>query len=173
MKNARWIWQNTCPQADEYVRFYDEFEAAGGEVTIDISSDSNYALYLNGKLESFGQYADYPHYKVYDSVRLHAVPGKNTLEIVVWYYGADSSTYTLGKAGLLYEIRQGETVLAWSGTHVHCGLTRDYVCGLKKLITGQLGFSFRYDTLYGGGTAGARACCGDGRHHVRVASAPH
>lgn len=151
MEKARWIWKDTLCNADEYVRFADEFETPDGKAEMDISCDSNYAVHLNGKLEAFGQYADYPHYKVYDRLALkNTVKGKNRIEILVWYYGDNFSTYTKGIAGLIYEIRRGADVLAYSGTHVRCGLARDYVQGLKKVITGQLGFSFRYDARYAG-----------------------
>ena len=68
LENAKWIWCLENAKPDEYAEFYTAFEYDGGECTINISADSNYALYINGKLSAFGQYADFPHDKVYDSV---------------------------------------------------------------------------------------------------------
>lgn len=37
-------------------------------MVLQISADSNYAAYINGRLAAWGQYADYPYDKIYDEV---------------------------------------------------------------------------------------------------------
>lgn len=66
-----------------------------------ISCDSNYAVYINDALAAFGQYADYPWYKVYDEIELSTffTVGVNCIKIIVWYYGENFSTYYKGKPG--------------------------------------------------------------------------
>ena len=67
---AKWIFHPTLAEKDSYCDFYDSFSYAKGEgrVLVRISADSNYALYINGRLADSGQYADFPHYKIYDEL---------------------------------------------------------------------------------------------------------
>jgi hypothetical protein len=147
-EKARWIWCSESPAADEYGEFYDSFEYHGGKISISISADSNYALYLNGVQVSFGQYADYPYDKVYDSVDLtpYCKMGENHLAVIVWYYGIDTtSVYYPGKAGVLYDVICNGASVCVSGTRTRSRLSRAYVSHRSKIITGQLGLSFAYD----------------------------
>ena len=147
-QNAKWIWHTDAPQADEYGEFYTPFIYHGGVLTLRISADSNYAVYLNGKLTAFGQYADYPYDKVYDTVDLSAsaAVGENHLAIVVWYYGiTTTSVYYKGNAALLFSLTEDENILAESGERTRCRMSRTYQNHRKKIITGQLGLSFSYD----------------------------
>ena len=57
-KKSKWIWKIGFDGLDLYCDFYDSFEYEGGKVNIKISADSNYALYINGRLADSGQYAD-------------------------------------------------------------------------------------------------------------------
>ncbi len=149
MFKAKWIWINKEDNADEYGEFFDTFKVGEFGARINISCDSKYALYLNGKLVAFGQYDDFPWHKVYDSVDLtpFCVKGENSLHIIVWYIGHHYFTYYKGSPALAYEItdKTGE-ILAYSGGHVNCKLSENYVNYMKKEITNQiLGYSFRYD----------------------------
>ncbi|MDR0426707.1 MAG: family 78 glycoside hydrolase catalytic domain [Clostridiales bacterium] len=148
MKKAKWIWVDEAERADEYVKFYDVFECAGDKASIEISCDSNYVLYVNGVLSGFGQYPDYPHYKVYDKIDISGSvrKGKNSLLVIVWYYGTDFMTYVKAHAGLIYEVTDRDRIAAFSKRGTLCAAARDFVGYEKKLITTQLGFSFRYDS---------------------------
>ena len=68
--NSKWIWPTKEVQADQYGEFYQPFEYSGEKAELRISADSNYAVYVNGKLATSDQYPDYPHYKVYDVIDL-------------------------------------------------------------------------------------------------------
>jgi len=144
--SAKWIWENTTPQNDEYADFRAEF-TAGTEVSLQISADSNYAVYLNGTLAAFGQYGDYPHYKVYDEVDLTPFcrPGKNTMTVTVWYYGMPSSVYYPGKAGVCFTVYTDGKAAVQSGADTLCRKNPNYAPHREKIITRQLGFSFLYD----------------------------
>ena len=145
--HGQWIWTESPAQADSYGEFYAPFSWAAGKVLLTVSCDSNYAAYLNGQLAAFGQYADFEHYKVADTVDVTAFcrPGENHLAVVVWYYGAAYSTYCPGKAGMLFDLTCGETLLAASSAGTLCRKSRAYRNGEQKIITGQLGCSFDYD----------------------------
>ena len=147
MKRAKWIWKKN-PKPDEYVVFFDEINFDDVPVMMDISVAGDYALYVNERLISFGQYPDYENYKVFDRLALtpYLKKGKNELKILAWYIGKDLLTsYDFG-AGLMYEVYSGNTVLAYSRQGVLCKLSETYQSHQNKLITAQLGFSYKYDT---------------------------
>ena len=149
-ERAKWIWADTPLRTNEYVTFYEGFTYRAGTVKADISVSGDYALYINGELVSFGQYPDYPQYKVYDSLDITSwlIQGENTVKIVAWYIGADFSTNIKMPRGLIFEIYTENEVLSYSKKGLMCSLNQDYVSGQAKMITTQLGFSYSYDTRY-------------------------
>lgn len=148
MKQAKWIWSHTDDRKDEFVRFYQSFRTTGKSVSIDISCDSNYELYVNGILAAFGQFSDYPYYKVFDRVDISEFchEGENHLQLLVWYYGNISFTYYKGLPGVIFEVSEENKIIAASGKDTLCRVATDYVSGRQKQITEQLGFSYTYDT---------------------------
>ena len=145
-ETAQWIWQSGEARPDEFCEFTDTFVSDGAPV-LHISCDSNYTVYVNGTLCAFGQYPDFETHKVYDTIELKdaAVCGENRLCIVVWYYGADTQTYTKGRAGLIFAVTEGGKTIAESDSSVLSRLSRTYVSHRCRLITPQLGFSYFYD----------------------------
>ena len=95
---SKWIWKKNFSGNDIYCDFLDYFDYDSGRVGVRISADSNYALYLNGELIESGQYGDFPHYKIYDTIDItkYCNKGKNTLAITVWYYGKTTLCYYPG-----------------------------------------------------------------------------
>ena len=91
LSESKWIWCCDHPQPDEYGEFVSRFFYRGGSALLRVSADSNYAAYINGQLAAWGQYADFPHHKVYDEVDVSPFcrEGENRLCILVWYYGVD------------------------------------------------------------------------------------
>ena len=147
-EKSEWIWSVENALADEYAEFASSFIYEKGEVQMAISADSNYAVYINGELAAFGQYADYPYDKIYDvsDLRPYCRKGKNSLAIIVWYYGTDmTSVYYPGNAGLLFDILSDGKSVCHSGAHILSRKSRAYISHREKIITGQLGFSFFYD----------------------------
>ena len=148
-KKASWIWRQDEAGRDEFCDFLDTFTAEGeGRYTLRIAADSNYTVWMNGELCAFGQYADYPHYKVYDEIDItdFVRKGENRMVAVVWYYGIESQTYKVGDAGLIYEVEAADgTVAVATGEGTLSRKSRDYVSGRCDLISGQLGPTYRYD----------------------------
>ncbi len=149
---AAWIWRQDKARQDEFCDFLTEFKVDTSEgigpYTLSVAADSNYTVYINGRLAAFGQYADYPTYKVYDKVDVTECirEGENRLAAVVWYYGIDSQTYQKGEAGFIFEMTDGGgQVLACSSEKTLSRLSRDYVSGKSELISGQLGPTYHYD----------------------------
>ncbi len=146
---SSWIWCNQKPKADEYGEFYDHFYYTGEEsVTMYLSADSNYAVYVNGALAAQGQYADFPYDKVYDCLDLtdYCKRGDNHLAVVVWYYGIKTtSTYYLGRAALRFTVWEGKQCLCFSSRETQSRQSLAYRHHAKKLITGQMGMTFAYN----------------------------
>ena len=150
-QNAKWIWRNASAKADEHAEFFTRFFCTNGDikkgVCLYISADTDFGVYVNGRLADFGQYPDFPHYKTYEKIDLtpYVKEGENTLALQVWYYGENSSTYVKGEAGLLFCVT-GEDVLCVSGTQTLSRLSKTYKSHACKIITNQMGFSYAYDS---------------------------
>lgn len=148
MKKAKWIWQNNNNKNDEYVHFIDEFMIeTNSNIILHISCDTDYTVYVNGTLVSFGQYADYPCYKVYDSVDIsnYTLKGKNHLAICAYYQGDTFFTHYCNQAGLIYEIVEDCNVISYSNQNTKCRLANDYKSHNEIKITSQLGYTYYYD----------------------------
>ncbi|MBP3437367.1 MAG: family 78 glycoside hydrolase catalytic domain [Clostridia bacterium] len=145
--SAKWIWSDTPVTKDAYSEFYTEFDLDEPKATMKISVDSNYTLFINGVFVESGQYPDFPHYKVYDEIDIsrYCHAGKNKLAIVVWYYGHENMSYYAIQPSLLFEVTSEGRLCAASGEDVLSRKSRAYVGEVCKLITVQLGYSFRYD----------------------------
>ena len=145
---SKWIWKKDFSGEDIYVDFICDFDYCKGDVKVKISADSNYALYINGNLAESGQYADFPHYKVYDEFDITSLcrSGKNRFAATVWHYGRTSLCYYPGRAALRFEIWCGDELVAASDEGTPCRQSIEYQSGLCRQITSQLGFSFHYDS---------------------------
>lgn len=145
LKKADWIWLDKDWAADEYAEFYAEFE--GKTAMLEIAAENNYAAYVNGELAAFGQYPGYPNHKYADSVDITPFlnGGKNKLEIVVWYYGLNTSVNIDDGAGVIFDVVSGGNVIVASGKDTLSRIDARYKNGYKKLVTVQLGYSFKYD----------------------------
>lgn len=146
LEKAKWIWQNRENAPDEYVEFSFCFAMPkNGKAIFNIAADSNYVLYINGRLASFGQYADYPDYKVYDSIDISEyLEEHNTVSLLVWYYGIDTQTYIKDDAGVIFDVISEDTVLAQSDENIDCRLCDLYANHRNKRLTVQLGQSFKF-----------------------------
>lgn len=143
-----WIWSNTTPNEDEYAEFVDCFTYDSGNITLQISADSNYATYINGVLAAWGQYADFPYDKVYDEIDVTTFckHGKNRIAILVWYYGISSTfTYYRGNPGLMYNVLCNDTILCRSDKNTLSRKSLAYMNHRKHMLTPQIGFGYGYD----------------------------
>ena len=145
-KSGKWIWCKNGQSPDLYVNFIKEFEC-GRKTVLKIAADSDYTVYVNGRLSAFGQYQSYPEHRVFDEVDISGFtnPGKNLLAVTVWYFGAPFFTYVPGNAGLIYEIESDGNTVAYSDENTYGRKARDYISGMCHPISGQLGFSYHCD----------------------------
>ena len=145
-KFSKWIWIDEEQSADSYGEFYKEFEYTQGEETLCVSADSNYIVYINGQFVDSGQYPDFPHYKIYDTIDItnYCRQGVNRLAIVVWYYGIANLSYYPGNAALRFEVKNNGNTVAVSDKKTLSRKSVSYENGMQKNITWQLGLSFHY-----------------------------
>lgn len=109
----------TTPQApavSQWICFRKTIDIAGNpeKNSLSIAADSKYWLYVNGKPEVFeGQLKRGPNRKdtYIDCMRLKNLrKGKNTIAVLVWYYGKDGFSHRNSKAGGLYfDLAVGKT----------------------------------------------------------------
>lgn len=144
---STWIWVAEGEEVDQYAEFCDSFLAPlGAHAAICLSADSDCTLYINGAYVASGQYADFPHYKIYDTIDITSClrAGENHLRILVHYYGTSNMHYRPAAAGLLYTI----TVEGQPAVHSRAGLparlSPTYE-GRRVCVSSQLGFTFFYD----------------------------
>lgn len=148
-KKAKWIWINKENYKDEYGHFRSFIQWKKGKVNLNISCDGDYTIYVNGEIASFGQYPDYPHYKVYQEIDLTSflnLDEMNTVDIIVWHYGIETSqTYYPATPGVIFEISNNEDVLDYSSSNTLSKVHDHFISYEGKMITKQLGLSFSYD----------------------------
>lgn len=143
---AHAIWENSASVKDEYVDFLPEIVFENDiEYTLRIVCDTDRAVYLDGKLISFGQYADYPKTPVYEDIKF--TPGSDSkLKITVWHSGIDSQTHVATDAYVAFCIYKNDEIAYASSQETPCRLTPEYVQHACKTVTVQMGAGF---ALYG------------------------
>ncbi len=142
-----WIWQNRENRFDEYVDFVKDFQVDDlGDIYLEISTNSEYVAYINGQFIGFGQYRDYPHYKVKD--RIYITPylkkGKNRLSIISTYIGGNFFVYAGGKVGLWFSVQNKDGEIACSDETTLSRISLEYESYQKLYITCQLGYTYHY-----------------------------
>ena len=147
MKNAKWIWLHDEEVKDEHVQFYDEFVLRENYAVIKVSCDTNYVLYVNGRLVATGQYSAYPDMRIYDEINISQFvkTGKNVIAFHVWYWGVNAMVYSAGKAGLYYEVKSNGEIVAVSDANTLCRLAPNYEQGRCKYINKQQGLTYCYN----------------------------
>jgi hypothetical protein len=148
---ANWIWSDITTTVNSYVRFIQEFDVSEEtEAKLLISADTNYAAFINGQLAGYGQYSDYPFYKVYDEHDIgHLLEkGKNKLCIMGYYQGEDSSQYYKADAGIIFAVTSHNGLLTSSGKQTLHTTCPAYESGKMENISPQLSFTFKYNAIY-------------------------
>ena len=140
---AKWIWHNKEIRCDEYTEFIAKFNSTTGIVKINISADTNYAIYINNRYVEASQYACFPYEPVMDSINLNVKKGINDLKIIVYYNGGESfSTYYKDLPGLFFEIYENNELILVSDENIKSALSKTYSNHLMLPISPQLGFTF-------------------------------
>lgn len=142
------IWYGREDAPNVYAEFFESFQWKEGTVLFAVSADSDFYLTVNGILACFGQYPDYPDRKFYQifDITEYLIPGKNILTVTAYCQNAASSTYFPGKPYIMYSVLHSDSVLLYSGSETLCRRHPCFQSGPMEKITGQLGYSFHYDS---------------------------
>lgn len=149
--SSKWIWISEQDGEDEYGEFFSVFECDNVNLRINLSVDSDYALFINGKFVDSNQYGDFEHYKIYDVIDISKFvkKGKNMLAILGYHCGVSTSRYKKATAGVIFEIIDGlGNIIETSSSKVLCRKSKCYVSGRKSQISGQLGFNFTFNANF-------------------------
>lgn len=146
-KDAAWIWHSGEYGEDEYAEFSEKLVWNEGRVIVRLSVCGEYTLFVNGKYAASNQYADFEHYKVYDSIDITdlLVKGENTIGFLAWYWGKSGMRYLTETPGLIFEIECNGNVVSYSNENTLSRKSKAYISGAKRKVTPQLGFGFAYD----------------------------
>jgi alpha-L-rhamnosidase len=116
---SEWIGENgpSVPNTFQRYRYQFELNTIPASAIASIATDSKYWLWINGTLVVFeGQLkrGPTPTDTYYDEVDVKSFlqKGKNTLAVLVWYWGKDGFSHkSSGKAGLLFEAALGNQII--------------------------------------------------------------
>ena len=148
-QKAKSVWAEDTT-VNQYLNFHQLFETEkDGSLRLHIRCHSNYVVWVNGRMIGFGQYPDYEEYKVADCLEIPAAVlrrGGNILAVLAYCQFEDSSTYRKETPSLIFELKEGNRVLAASGEDTLVREEYSYRSGKREMITGQLGFTFCYDS---------------------------
>lgn len=118
-KKAQWLINKSCQnRSNSWVAFKKQFEIKEGfnKATLNIAVDSKYWLWVNDKMVVFEgglKRGPSPKDTYYDEIDLfkNLNKGKNTISVLVWYFGKDGFSHnSSGKAGLLCELFLDKTL---------------------------------------------------------------
>lgn len=145
--NGRWIWTKDNDGLNTYGEFVSEFEYSGGKIYLEISADSEYAVFVNDTFVYAGQYADFPWYKIYDEIEIkkYVVNGRNKVCVWAWYCGEINFCHYMNRAGVRFAIVEDGHVKAQSGQTTQSRSLPYFKSGAMKQITPQMGLSFCVD----------------------------
>lgn len=146
---AQWIWSPMRQRkADAYMCFRRSFlirepiQAA----QLEISADSDFVAWLNGREVARGQFSDFPADKTFGrySIENAISGGANVLAVLVYYRGEDFSDYMAGPPGLIARLTAGQTKIH-SGDDWKVKAHPSFRSGYRERMTPQCGFTFQFD----------------------------
>lgn len=127
---AQWIWTDQGEtKRNAFVRFRRTFEWSGQgakgssgqdngrasgqsdrQVSLHVTADSRYILYVNGEYLGQGPVRGWPQYHPFDTYDLtpYLVEGENTLAILVQHFGEGNFQYIAGPPGLLAQLEDAD-----------------------------------------------------------------
>lgn len=145
---AKAIWKDHSNGQNRYVKFQTEFIADCKEkVMFYICCDTQYELYINGKLADFGQYGDFPDRKVYGCIDISSYirNGENLVSILAFSNGKDSMCHLTGLPMVIFTAVSGDKCILISDDKVKCTDKTEFVSGEFENITDQLSYNFGFD----------------------------
>ncbi len=147
---AQPVWVRGGGENNEYADFCPDVKLVPGRpYTMRIAADTDYNVFLGGRLVGFGQYSSYPSDLVYDEIPLRPASADEELIVTAWHSGVDSSVHIKHRAYAVFCVFDGEHCIFASGPRTPSRFTHGYVQHGRTEITGQLGPGFDLDGVRG------------------------
>ncbi len=144
---AKAIWSRET-MVNQFVRFQDVFECKKSKkILVYVCADTNYELYINGHLVGFGQYADFPEKKVYDTydVTEYCKDRKNLLSLLGYSQGKDSCQRAAGIPMVKFAVVQDEEAVLVSSEETKYCPAKEYRSGEIERICYERPFNLELD----------------------------
>ncbi|MHB9023091.1 MAG: family 78 glycoside hydrolase catalytic domain [Armatimonadota bacterium] len=102
---GKWIWtENVAADRNVYALFRRSFTLASpGSLQLHITADSQYALYIDGRMHTRGPARAPLDYYLYDTVDVPLDAGSHCLAVLVHHVGESNACMMLGRPGLLVD----------------------------------------------------------------------
>ena len=149
MNNPCWVWAGfAVPKRNAFVSFRRAFSAREGQrLSLSISADSRYWLWINGKMMGQGPVRSWvDHWKadVYDlSGELR--DGRNVIAVLVNHFGLGTFQYLPSEPGLVVQVRdRGDKLVLQTDAKWRCRIAGAYSDHAPR-ISVQLGFEEQFD----------------------------
>jgi len=106
---AKWIWNDSGEHPRNYwIAFRKTFNQPEDidNAVLNITADSRYVVYVNGKRVGFGPVRSWPFEYSYDTyyIKDYLVPGKNVIAALVTHFGVSTFQYIEGRGGLIAQL---------------------------------------------------------------------
>lgn len=106
---AKWIWDESGKHPRNYwLAFRKTFDKPEDidDAVLNITADSRYVVYINGKRVGFGPVRSWPFEYSYDTyyIKDYLVPGKNVIAVLVTHFGVSTFQYIEGRGGLIAQL---------------------------------------------------------------------
>ncbi|MBQ9544544.1 MAG: hypothetical protein IJV00_05410 [Clostridia bacterium] len=115
---AKWIWADGAFGENVYADFFFDVPfSSGDDITLFISCDHRYALYVGGAFFDCGQFSDMPKFKVYDKIDLSGVlkEGKNSVTVSCWHEGRETACSCVQPHGVIFSLeKNGRKIISSS-----------------------------------------------------------
>ncbi|MDY3920372.1 MAG: family 78 glycoside hydrolase catalytic domain [Candidatus Limivivens sp.] len=146
---GKWIWTDSAETWENQRGCFGALFLADAEqedITLEISASTRYIVYLNGEELGRGPVRSGRNQWFYDVYSLDGKirTGENFLAVRVWSYGWSTYQTVHAPGGVIFEVRQGEGVLAASGRETRAALDLGHQSFAPKRNV-NLGFTDYYD----------------------------
>ena len=145
---AKWIWLKQGNGLNQFAEFVKTFTAPKGKkATLLLSGLTQNVVYVNGKFVHNGQYADFPFYKVYDTVDItdYLVDGQNVLSVLCYNQGDNSYPYLYKTPAFTFSIEVDGQVVAYSDADTLVRLSKTYRSGKAFTLAPPVGYTLHCD----------------------------
>lgn len=151
MQFSSYIWTKRYENGKDLYRIFRKVFDWQGEkdlpVILKIAADSDFAVYINGKLCPIAQTADFPAERTYSTLDISGLlhTGKNVIAAEVYFIGDNFLTYRTGTPFFRAEVVQQGAALCATDNSWKCSNATDYVSGTACRMTMQLGYVYEFD----------------------------